>query len=128
MRKNKNRGYDFACGQVLMATPYGQRQLAEHGVTPEDIRQALGFSKEFMIRCYQAALQAEPLKKDGQRFQDKDDFQEKMARMVPEDSIQRLGNGWMLWAQAQIEKWQAAEPCHQEDEAEMQAKLARGSQ
>ena len=73
-QKKRKGGYDFRCGQVLMATPYGQRQLVLHGRTPEEIRQAFGFSPEFMAECFRVALQAQPLNKDFEPFTSAQDY------------------------------------------------------
>ena len=119
----KRKGYDFRCGQVLMATPYGQRQLVLHGRTPEEIRQALGFSPEFMAECFRVALNAQPLKKDFKPFESIKDYQEKMHAMVSRDQIQHLGDGWMIWARVQATEWEQMVHKGQHDEAALQPRL-----
>ena len=124
-RKSAKGGYDFQCGQVMMATPYGQMQLVRQGCKPEEIRQALGFSPEFMAGCFRAALAAQPLNKGFQPFQSKEDYQIKMHAMVSRDQIPRLGDGWMLWAKQQANDWEQMLAQSQQAQADERAAQAR---
>ena len=99
-------GYDFRCGQVLLATPYGQRQLHEYGVRADDIRQSLGFDPAFMAQCFRTALAAQPLDKLCKPFASRQDYEARMHNMVSQDQIKRLGAGWMPWAEAQASEWE----------------------
>ena len=105
-RPRSRGGYDFRCGQVLLATPYGQRQLVEYGVRADDIRQALGFTPAFMAQCFRTALAAQALDKSFQPFASKEQYEAQMHKMVSQDQIKRLGQGWMEWAATQATEWE----------------------
>ena len=122
--KKKGGMYDFVCGQVLMATPYGQRMLVQYGIKAEDTRQALGFSPEFMACCFREAFQAQPLNKNFEPFQNKEDYETRMHAMVARDTIPRLGDGWMIWAREELRYLDGLVADQAKDQRDVRRKMA----
>ena len=95
-------------GTASLSTPYTIHQLKRAGVKPDDVRKALGFTPSFMAKLFQVALDADPALKDHEAEFGKETplYQLSMRRMVAENVVPRLCQGWEPWAKQQAEEWE----------------------